>query len=132
MKKTLKKLAIIISTLMLILLIQAILGVKGVMATIPNKDGTFIETSLPVINKEITPDTGLNSMTKKVIGVVQYVSAGAALIVILVYGVKFMQAAPDEKAKIKEQAIALVIGASIVFAISSIVQIVANITAKLV
>ena len=48
MKKTLKKLAIIISTLMLILLIQAILGVKGVMATIPNKDGTFIEKAVNI------------------------------------------------------------------------------------
>lgn len=133
MRKTLKKLTLILSILMLVLLIQTILGTKKVMAINSNNgDVTFIKTSLPVIDKKITPDTGLDSITKKILGVVQYISGGAAVIIILVYGVKFMKAAPDEKAKIKEQAIALVIGAVIIFAITSIVQIVANITAKIV
>ena len=39
-----------------------------------------------------------------------------------------MASAPDQKADIKKQAIALVIGAAIIFSISTILRIIANVT----
>ena len=76
----------------------------------------------------INPDVGMNSTISKIFGVVQYCCMAAAVITIIISGVKYIAAAPDEKADIKKQAIALVIGAVIVFSISTILRIIAGIT----
>ena len=76
----------------------------------------------------INPDSGMNTMISKIFGVVQYFCIAAAVITVIISGVKYMASAPDQKAEIKKQAIALVIGAAIIFSISTILRIIANVT----
>ena len=76
----------------------------------------------------INPDSGMNTMISKIFGVVQYCCIAAAVIIVIISGVKYMASAPDQKADIKKQAIALVIGAAIIFSISTILRIIANLT----
>ena len=76
----------------------------------------------------INPDSGMNTMISKIFGVVQYCCIAAAVIIVITSGVKYMASAPDQKADIKKQAIALVIGAAIIFSISTILRIIANVT----
>ena len=76
----------------------------------------------------INPDSGMNTMISKIFGVVQYCCIAAAVIIVITSGVKYMASAPDQKADIKKQAIALVIGAAITFSISTILRIIANVT----
>ena len=76
----------------------------------------------------INPDSGMNTMISKIFGVVQYCCIAAAVIIVITSGVKYMASAPDQKAEIKKQAIALVIGAAIIFSISTILRIIANVT----
>ena len=80
----------------------------------------------------INPDSGMNTMISKIFGVVQYCCIAAAVIIVITSGVKYMasapESAPDQKADIKKQAIALVIGAAIIFSISTILRIIANVT----
>ena len=76
----------------------------------------------------INPDSGMNTMISKIFGVVQYFCIAAAVIIVITSGVKYMASAPEQKAEIKKQAIALVIGAAIIFSISTILRIIANVT----
>ena len=76
----------------------------------------------------INPDSGMNTMISKIFGVVQYFCIAAAVITVIISGVKYMASAPDQKAEIKKQATALVIGAAIIFSISTILRIIANVT----
>lgn len=76
---------------------------------------------------QITPDSGMTKMISTIFGVVQYICIAAAVIIIMVSGVKYMISAPDQKADIKKQSISLVIGATIIFSISTILRIIANI-----
>ena len=76
----------------------------------------------------INPDSGMNTMISKIFGVVQYCCIAAAVIIVIISGVKYMASAPEQKAEIKKQAIALVIGAAIIFSISTILRIIANVT----
>ena len=121
-------------------IVITILGItKGVNAetTIKMKQGllnnngqiTFKKVDIDKINTgNIDMDPGMKNKISKAFGIVQYICIAGAVIIVSISGVKYMMAAPDEKADIKKQAIALVIGASIIFSISTILTIIANIT----
>ncbi len=87
--------------------------------------GTGIST---IGTGQITQDSGMNKMISTIFGIVQYICIAAAVIVMLITGVRYMIVAPDQKAEIKKQSIALVVGAVIIFSISTILKIIADIT----
>ena len=94
-----------------------------------NGQVTFKQVDIDTIQTgPINPDSGMNAMISKIFGVVQYFCIAAAVITVIISGVKYMASAPDQKAEIKKQAIALVIGAAIIFSISTILRIIANVT----
>lgn len=71
--------------------------------------------------------TGLDTTVKNIIGVVQYVCYAAAVILLVVLGVKWISAAPEGKADIKKSAIIYVVGAALVFAAGVILQVIKNV-----
>ena len=79
-----------------------------------------------------TPNTTINGITSKILGAVTPICYAAAVIIVLVKGVQIMLAAPDQKAKVSEQMIGVAIGAVILFAIGTIVKIVANLSQQIV
>ena len=94
-----------------------------------NGQVTFKQVDIDTIQTgPINPDSGMNAMISKIFGVVQYFCIAAAVITVIISGVKYMASAPEQKAEIKKQAIALVIGAAIIFSISTILRIIANVT----
>ena len=74
----------------------------------------------------------VNGVTSKILGVISTVCYAAAVIAVLVKGVQVALAAPDQKAKVSEQLIAVVIGGIILFTIGTIVKIVANLSQNIV
>lgn len=74
----------------------------------------------------------VNGITSKILGVISTVCYAAAVIAVLVKGVQVAIAAPDQKAKVSEQLIAVVIGGIILFTIGTIVKIVANLSQNIV
>jgi hypothetical protein len=94
-----------------------------------NGQVTFKQVDIDTIQTgPINPDSGMNTMISKIFGVVQYCCIAAAVIIVITSGVKYMASEPEQKAEIKKQAIALVIGAAIIFSISTILRIIANVT----
>lgn len=61
-----------------------------------------------------------------VLGLVQIAGTGISMIMVTVLGIKYMLAAPSDKADVKKQIAPLVIGAIILFASVNLVNIVAN------
>ena len=74
----------------------------------------------------------VNGITSKILGVISTVCYAAAVIAVLVKGVQVAIAAPDQKAKVSEQLIAVVIGGIILFTIGTIVKIVATLSQNIV
>ena len=74
-----------------------------------------------------TPDSGATSgitgPVTKIMGIVQYICYAAAVILLVILGVKFMVASPDAKAEIKKSAVIYVVGAFLVFAAGAILGI---------
>lgn len=88
----------------------------------------FTQLSAKTINQPINPDSSMYGIISSISGVVALICYAAAFIVLIVKGVQFMSAAPEGKAEIKKQMIAIVIGAFIVFAITSLLNIIMNVT----
>ena len=73
------------------------------------------------------PGTGLDTTVKNIIGIVQFICYAAAVILLVILGVKWISAAPDAKADIKKSAVIYVVGAALVFAAGAILQVIRNV-----
>ena len=62
----------------------------------------------------------VNTISGKVIGVVQVVGTTIAVIMLIMLGVKYVMAAPDEKAEIKKSALIYVVAAIFIFGATNI------------
>ena len=112
--KTITK--IIVALVIIATVCLAVTTVLGV--TIPSeKDGGIVG--------------GLTGTTGRILGVVKYICYAAAVVMLVMLGVKYLTASPDGKAEIKKTAVQYVIGAVLVFAagvILTIIQSVSNST----
>ena len=94
--------------------------------------GGTSDLNLDALGKEINNVKGGDAVDaiNKVLGVVSILIVSAAIIIIMIKGVSFMQAAPEGKAEIKKDMINIVIGGILIFGINGIVGIIINITSK--
>lgn len=60
------------------------------------------------------------------ISIVQVIGMGVAIIMLIVMAIKYISAAPSEKAEIKKSATVYIVGAIVLFAASGILQIIKN------
>ena len=83
----------------------------------------------PVMNAD-TSSTEMNNTLANIIKVIQYVGSGIALIVITIYGIKYMLSSPAEKADVKKQILPIIIGCTLVFGAVNIVSLIFSISDK--
>lgn len=70
--------------------------------------------------------SSINNIVKAIITIVQVVGVGVAVIMLIVLAIKYISAAPGDKADIKKSAFVYVVGAIVLFAASSILGIIRN------
>ena len=64
----------------------------------------------------------LYTLGNTILGIMQFVSAGVAVIATLVLAIKYMYSSPDEKAGIKKQLIPFIIGGVLVFGAVTLIR----------
>lgn len=94
--------------------------------------GGSSDLNLDALGKEINNVKGGDAVgaINKVLGVVSILIVSAAIIIIMIKGVSFMQAAPEGKAEIQKQMINIVIGGILIFGINGIIGIVIKIASS--
>ena len=79
------------------------------------------------IDGNITADanaaSGLTAMAGKIIGLIQIASAVAAIILVAVFGFKFILGSASEKADYQKSFIPLIVGVVVVFAATSVAKL---------
>ena len=60
------------------------------------------------------------------INIIQIIGSGVAIIMLIVLAIKYISAAPSDKADIKKHAVVYVVGAIVLFAATGILQIIKN------
>ena len=132
-----KKIYVIIPLIVLVLLkLSAVKGREIELKKIEIKGiesrGTS-DLNLDALGKEINNVKGGDAVDaiNKVLGVASILIVSAAIIIIMIKGVSFMQAAPEGKAEIKKDMINIVIGGILIFGINGIIGIIVNIASKM-
>lgn len=114
MKKTIKILSIILIAIMLVMAVSPIVNASNPAASIANK------------LKEPTADVesgDMVSVAKTIIGIINIVGVVVAVVILLVLGIKYMMGSASEKAEYKKSMIPYLVGAFIIFAAPTLVNI---------
>ena len=132
-----KKIYVIIPLIVLVLMqLSAVKGREIELKKIEIKGidsrGTS-DLNLDAFGKELNNVKGGDAVDaiNKVLGVASILIVSAAIIIIMIKGVSFMQAAPEGKAEIKKDMINIVIGGILIFGINGIIGIIVNIASKM-
>lgn len=116
MNKITKIISILLIAIMLIMVVQNSVFATDYLGSISAKD----------------PDTkyvsGLQGMAGKVLGLIQAATAVLAVILIAVFGFKFVLGSAQEKADYQKSFIPLIVGVVVVFAAVSIAKLIFSIT----
>lgn len=111
-----KKIMKIVTTLLMIASVLSVFTRVSAVDDIPS-----IPSAQSIGNTE-----GVTGTVGRVIWVVQVICYGAAVVLLILLGIKFMTASPEGKAEIKKSAVIYVVGAILVFFASVILQIIKN------
>ena len=93
-----------------------------------------LEGAKATLKKTMTPDTSggeFNNTLGMIVRLIQYSGTGIAVIVVTVYGIKYMIASPQEKADVKKQMVPIVIGCALLFGAANLVKLIASMTGVL-
>lgn len=125
MKKCKKILIILMIVELASIFVQCI--IPSVQAA-PEKSA--IMSKIDTLATTTATDNGAVSSTQKIAGsvisIAKVVCAGVAIVMLTVIAMKYMLAAPSEKADIKKHAVVYVVGAVVMFAATGILEIIQN------
>lgn len=113
MKKSLKKVLILFFCITIVLIFQTV--AFAAMPTASQADGWN--------GSAVVQNTAANTMGA-IISIMQRVGIGVALVMIMYVAIKYMTAAPNEKAEFKKSATAYIVGAIVLFGTSGILTII--------
>lgn len=116
--------------------IAKVLTVLIIIATIATMMSTVFATGAAGVLGQLKGNTGaataVTHTANNIIGIVQVICYAAAVIMLVLVGVKFITASPEGKAEIKKSAIQYVIGAIIVFAAGALLGVISNLSTNVV
>ena len=106
---------------LIILLMMCVISATCVYAN--QSEG--VDAIIDSMKEASTPDgtdSGIAGSINDVIGMLQIAGTGIALVVVTMLGIKYMLAAPSEKANVKQQIMPILIGCILVFGAVTIVS----------
>ena len=74
--------------------------------------------------QESSLTTSATDIGGQILSIVQVIGASVAIIILVVLGIKYMSASPNDRAEIKKHAVVYVVGAVVLFASSALVGII--------
>lgn len=119
MKKSLKIVSILMIAIMMIMVATPVLAVDPGAAIDDVKD-----------NIDYTDDnTGVAEKVGNIIGFLQWAGAIAGVLIITIFGIKYMMGSLEEKAEYKKTMVPFIVGAVVVFAAPQLARLIFNIVA---
>lgn len=127
-----RKVMKVVSVLLLVVLVVSMLSTSVFAADDTNevKASGWSNIDTGMFDSVNADNSGLVSSTTNIVGniitVIQVVGTGVAIIMLIYMAIKYISAAPSEKAEFKKSATAYIVGAIVLFAASGILGIVKN------
>ncbi len=113
------------------LLLIAIMTVTILNSTVfAAQSVSFNQINEDYVKNGAVDNSGAAASVNRIIGslltVVQVVGSGVAVIMLIILAIKYISAAPSDKAEIKKHAVVYIVGAVVLFAATGIISIVRN------
>ncbi len=109
-------------------IITTILMILAILCSLANiVFGSAIITSLSGDKTATITSTSMTNLGSKIIGTIQVLGIIIAVVILLVLGIKYMVGSAEEKAEYKKTMMPYVVGALLIFAASTIVNILYNV-----
>ena len=109
-------------------IITTILMILAILCSLANIEfGSAIITSLSGDKTATITSTSMTNLGSKIIGTIQVLGIIIAVVILLVLGIKYMVGSAEEKAEYKKTMMPYVVGALLIFAASTIVNILYNV-----
>ena len=97
-------------------------------STISMANSSFLTPPSPQESSLIEP---AQNIAGTILAIVQVIGASVAIIMLIVLAIKYMSAAPNDKAEIKKHAVVYVVGAVVLFAASGLLGIIRGFASNL-
>lgn len=114
----------LISMLIIALLVCSVCG--AVLAGQVTQDQAKSVNQFDNLGDNSGASTSFQNIIGAIITIVQIIGTGVAIIMLIVLAIKYISAAPGDKAEIKKHAVVYVVGAIVLFAATGILGIVKN------
>lgn len=111
-----KVIKIIVSIILFIIAISTTINVKAVMD--PDDIGKYY------IKDELTGEEDLKRFGNKALGIIQTVGVVLSVLILIIVGIKYMVGSAEQRAEYKKSLLPYVIGAIILFSVTTIANIV--------
>ena len=122
MTKLMKVMAVILLAAMVVVSLASSVNASDVMTF----SGVTTDSVVDGAQDTSGAAKSINRIVGSILTIVQVVGCGVAVIMLIVLAIKYISAAPGDKADIKKHAVVYVVGAVVLFAASGILQIVKN------
>ena len=120
-KNVIKILTVVMIVLMLVVSLTTFVSAEEITF------GTIDTNTITEGAKDATgAASSVNKIIQSIITIVQVVGVGVAIIMLIVLAIKYISAAPGDKAEIKKHAVVYVVGAIVLFAASGLLGIIKN------
>ena len=114
-KKTMKILAFVVTLFMVIAMMSSVVNAASGVNLTPNQITANIDSN---------SQTQIKSVGEKIVGIIQVIGIVIAVVVIMVVGIKYMMGSVEEKAEYKKTMMPYIIGAVLIFAGSTLANVV--------
>ena len=118
-KKTIKAISLILMAILTIAVLS-----QGVFATDESSDSYNLNQFTGQGNN--AAESSVKNVIGAIISLAQIIGTGVAIIMLIVLEIKYISAAPGDKADIKKHAVVYIVGAVVLFAATGILEIIKN------
>ena len=114
---------------------KVITAVLIVMTILSIATSVFAKTNTIIDPGTIQPTStntsnSVQSIAGQILGIVQVVGVAVAVIMLIVLAIKYISAAPNDKAEIKKHAVVYVVGAVVLFGAAGLLEIIKQLAAN--
>lgn len=129
--KTVKVLTALLLVVMMVMSLNTVAFASGSTTTSSGEIGSVIDKINVSANNKLNDDSGVASLGGQIVGIIQIIGIVVAVVILLVLGIKYMTGSAQEKAEYKKTMIPYIIGAILIFAASTIVNVIFNLAVNI-
>ena len=131
MSKSVKIITTLLLVIMLVMSFSNIAFAGGSSASTSGGVTGVITNIKDAANEQINNDSGVASLGGQIVGIIQVVGIVVAVVILLILGIKYMTGSAQEKAEYKKTMIPYIIGAALVFAATTILNVIFNLATSI-